>query len=178
MYYLRKPDVFCFKVFGCKCFVLNTKDSLGKFDAKSYEVIFVGYSNTSKAYRVFNRSTLTVEESTHFKLEESNSHVMNIVEIDSLGKDFEKIFMKVSPAPKENDKKNNTNGEAQDVEVEPTQPLLKDWRFTTNHPKDLIIGDVSKGVTTHSKLHDICFHFTFITHIEPKNILKADGDSY
>ena len=61
IYYLRKPDVSYFKIFGCKCFVLNTKDNLGKFDTKSYEAIFVGYSNTSNAYRVFNRSTLTIE---------------------------------------------------------------------------------------------------------------------
>ena len=52
MYHSRKPNVAYFKVFGCKCFVLNTKDNLGKFDAKAYEAIFVGYSTTSKAYRV------------------------------------------------------------------------------------------------------------------------------
>jgi len=51
--------------FGCKCFVLNTKDNLGKFDVKSYEAIFVWYSNVNKAYRVFNKSTLTIEESIH-----------------------------------------------------------------------------------------------------------------
>jgi len=62
--------------------------------------------------------------------------------------------------------------------VEPTQPLLKDWRYATSHPKDLIIGDVSKGVTTRSQLHDICGYFAFISHIEPKNILEAEGDSY
>jgi len=39
---------------------LNFKDNLGKFDAISYEAIFVGYSNTSKAYSVFNMSTLRV----------------------------------------------------------------------------------------------------------------------
>ena len=64
---MRKPNVSYFKVFGCKCFILNTKDNLRKFDVKSYEIIFVGYSNTSKAYRAFNRSTLTVEESIHIK---------------------------------------------------------------------------------------------------------------
>ena len=49
----RKPNISYFKVFGCKCFILNTKDNLGKFDAKSDEDIFLGYSQTSKAYRVF-----------------------------------------------------------------------------------------------------------------------------
>ena len=62
--------------------------------------------------------------------------------------------------------------------MEPTQPLSKDWRFASNHPKDLIIGDVSKGVITRSKLHDICGHFAFISHIEPKNILEDKTDSY
>ena len=59
----------------------------------------------------------------------------------------------------------------------PTQPLPKDWRYATSHPKELIIGDASKGVTTCSKLHDFCGHFAFISHIEPKNILETEGDS-
>jgi len=54
----------------------------------------------------------------------------------------------------------------------------KDWRFATSHPKELIIGDVSKGVTTRSKLHDFCGRFAFIAHIEPKNIVEAEGNSY
>jgi len=48
---------------------LNTKDNFGKFDPKFFETIFVRYSNTSKAYTVFNRSTLTIEESMHVKFE-------------------------------------------------------------------------------------------------------------
>ena len=62
----RKHNIYYFYVFGCKCFVLNNeKDNLGKFDAKSDEAIFLGYSTSSKAYRVFNKRTLTVEESIH-----------------------------------------------------------------------------------------------------------------
>jgi len=97
IYFLRKPNVSYFRVFNCKCFVLNTKDNLGKFDVKSYEAIFVGYSNSSKAYRVFNRSTLTIEESMHVKFEKSNAFVKNIVKIDFLDEDREKISLKDSP---------------------------------------------------------------------------------
>jgi len=61
---------------------LNTKDNLGKFDAKAFEAIFVGYF-TSKAYRVFSKSSLTIEESMHVKFEESNVFVKNVIEIDS-----------------------------------------------------------------------------------------------
>jgi len=53
--------------------------------------------------------------------------------------------MKDSLAQDEEEKpKDDTNREVQDVEVEPIQPLLKDWRYATSHPKDLIISDVSK----------------------------------
>ena len=43
----------------------NGKDNLEKFDAKLDEAIFLGYSTNSKAYRVFNKKTLIVEESIH-----------------------------------------------------------------------------------------------------------------
>ena len=44
----KKPIIIYFKVFGCKCFILNTKNNLGKFDAKSKVRIFLGYSTSSK----------------------------------------------------------------------------------------------------------------------------------
>nr|GEV58346.1 retrovirus-related Pol polyprotein from transposon TNT 1-94 [Tanacetum cinerariifolium] len=40
-------------------------DQLGKFDGKSDEGIFVGYSTTSKAFRVYNIRTKKVEENLH-----------------------------------------------------------------------------------------------------------------
>ena len=69
----RKSNIAYFHVFGCRCFVLNNgKERLGKFDAKSDEAIFLGYSSTSKAFRVFNKRTLVVEESIHVVFDESN----------------------------------------------------------------------------------------------------------
>ena len=68
----RKPNIGYFKVFGCKCFILNKKDNLGKFDPKSDVGIFLGYSNSSKAYRVYNKRILVIEESMHVTFDESN----------------------------------------------------------------------------------------------------------
>ena len=66
------------RVFGYKCFVSNNgKDSFGKFDAKVDEAIFLGYSFHSRAYRVFNRKTLSVEESVHVVCDETNSIVQD-----------------------------------------------------------------------------------------------------
>ena len=106
---------------------------------------------------------MTIEESIHVKFDESNAFLNNVVEIDSLDEGMEKITLKDSPIEEETPKIDGQD-EVQEVEVEPTQPLSKVWRFATNHPKDLIIGDVSKGVTTRSKLHDLCGHFAFFTY--------------
>ncbi|KAI4331835.1 hypothetical protein L6164_016790 [Bauhinia variegata] len=68
-----KPNVNYFRAFGCTCFIHNNgKYTLGKFDAKSNEGIFLGYSLTSKAYRVFNKQTKSVEESMNVVFDESN----------------------------------------------------------------------------------------------------------
>ena len=41
-------------------------------DAKSDEAIFMGYALNSKAYRVFNKTSLIVEESIHIISDETN----------------------------------------------------------------------------------------------------------
>ena len=69
----RKSNISYFHVFGCKCFIHNNnKDNLEKFDIRSDEEIFLGYSTTSKAYKVFNKKTLVDEESIHVTFDESN----------------------------------------------------------------------------------------------------------
>ncbi|XP_019231521.1 PREDICTED: uncharacterized protein LOC109212343 [Nicotiana attenuata] len=49
----------------------NGKDHLGKFNAKSDEGIFLGYSSRSKTYKVYNKTTQCVEESVHVIFDES-----------------------------------------------------------------------------------------------------------
>ncbi|GJS69221.1 retrovirus-related pol polyprotein from transposon TNT 1-94 [Tanacetum coccineum] len=67
----RKPSLEYFKVFESKCFILNTKDYLTKFDPKSYEGVFLGYSQNRKAYVVLNKHTMKVEESLNVTFDES-----------------------------------------------------------------------------------------------------------
>ncbi|GKF50047.1 retrovirus-related pol polyprotein from transposon TNT 1-94 [Tanacetum coccineum] len=59
----RKPTLDYFRVFRSKCFILNTKDYLTKFDPKSYDGIFLGYLQNSKACIILNKHTRKVEES-------------------------------------------------------------------------------------------------------------------
>ena len=69
LWYGYKPNVSYLKVFGSKCWILK-ESRKGKFDVKSDEGIFLGYSCKSKAYRCFNLSTQNVIESAHVKVDE------------------------------------------------------------------------------------------------------------
>jgi hypothetical protein len=48
-----------------------------------------------------------------------------------------------------------------------------------NHPVDQILGDISKGVTTRSRLVNFCEHYSFVSSIEPFRVEEAllDPDS-
>ncbi|GJS17954.1 retrovirus-related pol polyprotein from transposon TNT 1-94 [Tanacetum coccineum] len=67
----RKPTLDYFSVFGSKCFILNTKYYHTKFDPKSYEGVFLGYSQNSKAYIILNKYTRKVEESLNVTFDET-----------------------------------------------------------------------------------------------------------
>ncbi|KAI3718149.1 hypothetical protein L6452_19002 [Arctium lappa] len=66
----RTPTIKYFHIFGCKCFVLNDRESLNKFSAKADEGIFIGYSSTSAAYRVYLKKSKTVVESVNVTFDE------------------------------------------------------------------------------------------------------------
>ena len=68
----KKPDICYFKVFGCKCFICKKGNRLSKFEPRSYEGIFFGYSTNAHAYRVYNKSTGQVEEAVDVRFDEEN----------------------------------------------------------------------------------------------------------
>ncbi|KAH9658405.1 hypothetical protein KPL70_023484 [Citrus sinensis] len=57
-----------------------------------------------------------------------------------------------------------------------SQTLPKEWRYVSSHPKDVILGDPSRGVTTRSSLRNTCEHAAFISQIEPKSFADAEND--
>nr|GFB31567.1 putative ribonuclease H-like domain-containing protein [Tanacetum cinerariifolium] len=61
----RTPAIGFLNPFGCHVMILNTLDHLGKFDEKGDEDYFIGYSMSSKVFRVFNKITKKVEENLH-----------------------------------------------------------------------------------------------------------------
>ncbi|GJY52746.1 putative ribonuclease H-like domain-containing protein [Tanacetum coccineum] len=63
----RTPALSFMRPFGCHVTIINTLDYLGKFDGKSDEGFFAGYSMNSKAFRVYNIRTRKVEENFHIR---------------------------------------------------------------------------------------------------------------
>jgi hypothetical protein len=55
----------------------------------------------------------------------------------------------------------------------PTQVLATIQR---NHPVDQILGDISKGVTTRSRLANFCEHYSFVSSIKPFRVEEALQD--
>nr|GFA85955.1 putative ribonuclease H-like domain-containing protein [Tanacetum cinerariifolium] len=53
--------------------ILNNLDNLGKFEAKGDEGYFLGYSMSSKAFKVFNKRTKRVEENLHIEFLENKA---------------------------------------------------------------------------------------------------------
>nr|GEX80892.1 putative ribonuclease H-like domain-containing protein [Tanacetum cinerariifolium] len=87
----RTPAIRFLKPFGCHVMIFNTLDNLGKFKAKGDEGYFIGYSMSSKAFRVFNKRTRRVEENLHVEFLENKAIEKGVgpnwfFDIDSLTK--------------------------------------------------------------------------------------------
>ncbi|GJS61094.1 integrase, catalytic region, zinc finger, CCHC-type containing protein [Tanacetum coccineum] len=66
----RKPNVQYFHVFGSLCYPTNDHDDLGKMKPKADIGIFVGYSESSRGFRIYNRRTKKIMETIHVKFDE------------------------------------------------------------------------------------------------------------
>ncbi|GJX25414.1 retrovirus-related pol polyprotein from transposon TNT 1-94 [Tanacetum coccineum] len=160
----RKPTLDYFRVFGSKCFILNTKDYLTKFDPKSYEGVFLGYSQNSKAYIILNKHTRKVEESLNVTFDETPppSKTSPLVDDDL----DEEEAIKVT-------EKKNLENDIVDETLEVDEIInIKESR---NHPLENVIGNLNQR-TLRSQAQNQSNFFCFISTIEPKNVNEALGD--
>ncbi|GKC86877.1 putative ribonuclease H-like domain-containing protein, partial [Tanacetum coccineum] len=103
----RSPAIGFLRPFGCNIMILNTLDHLGKFDAKGDEGYFVGYSLSSKAFRVFNKRTKKVDENLHVDFLENQPIEKGtgpnwLFDIDTLTKSMNYVPVVVAGTPSTN----------------------------------------------------------------------------
>jgi hypothetical protein len=70
LWFGRAPSVKYFKVFGSKFYIKRLDENLGKFDVRSNEGIFLGYSSTKKPYRCYNLILHKIIESADVKVDD------------------------------------------------------------------------------------------------------------
>ena len=138
-----------FRIFGSTCFILKDRENVGKFDSRSDEGIFLGYSSISKAYRVYNKRTRRVMETFDVVIDEASG----------FEKSSEEIPKTILPS--------KPNGVQEEVDQEPVSPstpsiveVLADIRTSPepesheengpssriklNHPSEVIMGNMNE----------------------------------
>ncbi|RVW49720.1 Retrovirus-related Pol polyprotein from transposon TNT 1-94 [Vitis vinifera] len=147
----KKPSVKYFRVFGSRCYVLKDHENLGKFESKSEEGIFLGYSSKSRAYRVYILSSKCMVES------------INVIVDDRI---------KLS----EDEEKKDEQGKKGDRgRIEPSKKNKS--RVPKNHPLSNVIGNYEDSMVTRrqSKLNEVSY-VCYTSQIEPKNVEEALND--
>nr|GEV84640.1 retrovirus-related Pol polyprotein from transposon TNT 1-94 [Tanacetum cinerariifolium] len=66
----RKPNIKFFRVFGCKCYLLNDYENVGKLKGKGDIRVFVGYSKEYAAFRIYNKRTCKIHEIVNVNFDE------------------------------------------------------------------------------------------------------------
>nr|GEW31703.1 hypothetical protein [Tanacetum cinerariifolium] len=66
----RKPNIKFFRVFECRCYLLNDYWSVGKLKEKGDIGVFVGYSKESVGFRIYNKRTRKIHESVNVNFDE------------------------------------------------------------------------------------------------------------
>ncbi|KAA0032911.1 gag-pol polyprotein [Cucumis melo var. makuwa] len=138
------------------CYHYADREYHRKWDVKSEQGIFLGYSQNSRAYRVFNNRSGTVMET-----------------INVVVNDFE------STAKRTYDENDKTPNMSVDSSTLPAEVPKADAQ---NHPSSSIIGDPSAGIITKKKekvdylkmITDLCY----TSAIEPLSVDVALKDDY
>ncbi|GJY61319.1 retrovirus-related pol polyprotein from transposon TNT 1-94 [Tanacetum coccineum] len=66
----RKPELKYLHVFGALCYPTNDFEDLGKLQPKADIGIFIGYSPSKKAYRIYNKRTRQIMETMNVQFDE------------------------------------------------------------------------------------------------------------
>ncbi|GKC47069.1 putative ribonuclease H-like domain-containing protein, partial [Tanacetum coccineum] len=142
------PSIIFMRPFGCPVTILNTLDTLGKFDGKVDKGFLVGYSINSKTFRVFNTRTRKVEENLQITFLENKPNVAGsgpdwLFDIDLLTNS-----MNYEPVTAGN-QTNKYAGIKDNVDAVPTQQyiLLPFFPDNPQSSEDAITNDAGKKTT-------------------------------
>ncbi|GJU43903.1 putative ribonuclease H-like domain-containing protein [Tanacetum coccineum] len=160
----RTPSLSFMKPFGCQYTILNTLDHLGKFDGKSDDGFFVGYSLKSKAFRVYNIRTRKVKENLHVRFLEDKTIIAGdgpkwLFDIGVLTKSMNYVPVVtgtnsndfVDGSPFDSSSKDASNDEPQpfnDAEKKDDEGGINDQERTENSTQDVKTAGLSINIAS------------------------------
>ena len=182
------------------------RENLEKFDAKSDKGFFLGYSSTSKAYRVYNLRTKTVMESSNVLINDevcSKAHSENTalvqdkpmevddsLPIDYVGKYSDQELMVLNdaisvPSSPEPSTPVYETQQAQhgfsplSQQKGTSTSLVKgpSSRIRLNHPSSNILGSFNDNMRLRSKVLSVITHSCYLSQFEPKKVDEALQDA-
>ncbi|GJT74874.1 putative ribonuclease H-like domain-containing protein [Tanacetum coccineum] len=185
----RTPALSFMRQFGCHVTILNTLDHLGKFDGKSDDGFFVGYTLNSKAFRRWLENNA----------QDANTDVPNIntasintgsLNINTTSPTFIIAPLKATHVDLFDDE---TEVDMSNITNTYQAPLTLNTRIHKEHSLEHVIGNVKSSVQTrrmtneqgfisavyegktHEDLHS-CLFACFLSQEEPKKVIQALKD--
>ena len=158
-----------------------------KFDSRSDERIFLGYSSISKAYRVYNKRTIKVMEIVNVVIDESSD--------SSFEKGFEELPIEIlPPEPKEvqeiieqepvSPSTPNVLEDSADIPTSPDseshQEKGSSSKVKLNHPPEVIVGNMNelklRKRTVHKCVANFVSYSCYLSYVEPTKVEEALQD--
>nr|GEW99738.1 hypothetical protein [Tanacetum cinerariifolium] len=202
-----KPNIKFFRVFGCRCYLLNDYEDVGKLKAKRDIGVFVGYSKesvsqvseTSKKdledlfqnfYDEYFDSSKIMKSSTT-NVETSNVEIPSSEEVEVPSSNTQSILNNMIPNVDEASTPHNVfNKRLEDAYFDAStsfhdpsnvhtfyQPYPHEKKWTKDHPLHKIIGDPKSSVRTRGQLANSCLFSCLPSSIEPANVAEALKDA-
>nr|GEV50905.1 retrovirus-related Pol polyprotein from transposon TNT 1-94 [Tanacetum cinerariifolium] len=146
-------------------------DYLTKFDPKSYEGVFLGYSQNSKAYILFKKQTMKVEESLNVTFDETPPPPKTSpLEDDDLVEEEAIEVNKTRPLGNDLEDKSLENNEIINIKESKSHPLenvIDNTLFTKNRDSTLVIVQIYvDDIIFESTCQELCDDFAKIMHDE------------
>nr|GEY63353.1 retrovirus-related Pol polyprotein from transposon TNT 1-94 [Tanacetum cinerariifolium] len=189
--YKRKPNIKFFRVFGCRCYLLNDYKDIGKLKAKGDFGVFIMKSSTTNVETPINDEDFH-EVSESFQGESSLSSLNDDVqqspkEVILPQTNTQSILNNMIPNGVEASTSHNVfNERLEDAYFDAStsfhdpsnvhtyyQPYPHEKKWTKDHPLHKIIGDPKLSVRTRGQLANSCLFSCLLSSIEPANVVVA-----
>ncbi|KAA0033527.1 gag-proteinase polyprotein [Cucumis melo var. makuwa] len=157
-----------------------------KWDAKSEQEIFLGYSQNSHTYRVFNNRSGSVLETINVVINDLDSAIKQINdeedETPNMSEARTTSSVEVPKADNPSDDSGKSLEKSSEENITKKSELIPSTYVKKNHPASSIIGDPSAGMQIGRKekidymkmVADLCYISTF----EPSTVDSALRDEY